>query len=255
MNKRLSVLFLLLIVVVSGCVVEKPEENTTTKIVIKVPKNIVNEFENKIETNYEKLNEIINQIQNLEFENYNFTDLYVNIAIILSSKIKDFPQIDETTFKYYEKFEKFVTDVNTIIDLSNENFGTWFKKIEISDVEFKKFSKNVDNLQKYSPLIEPYNRLIESAKNINRNDLRTINRFYINLFLFGTDVVLTHNKVFYNIELKYAYYLNNELNLVKIKSICGNVCYEFVLNQSYYFINIYITQVKDNVEIWLNQNT
>ena len=166
----------------------------------------------------------------------------MDTALEISSEIKEFPPIDETTFASVSKFKNFVNDINEILKVSNNRFGTNFRRIETNDVKFKEFSRNLNKIQKYTPLIKSYNNLINSANSINKNKSETINRFYENLFLFGIDVVLVHNQVFHKFTYTSVDYLANELRLVKIKNICGYNCYNFI-----------IAQLKDRLEVWLNE--
>jgi len=258
-KKKATLLVLLVsVVVISGCIIdEKIKPETTGKFIMKEFKKNAEKTTNTIKNvtiNYTKeLNELIQKIENLRIDDFNITDTYVDTALLLSTEIRKLPQIDEATFNSPSKFEKFVTDINKIIEISNENFGTNFRKIEVNNPEFKRLCKDINKIQRYLPLIGPYNRLINSAKKIDRGDLRTVNRFYINLFSFSTDVVLIHNKVFHKLTFTSVGYLNNKLKIAKIRSICGYSCHSFVLTKSYYFININIIQLKESLDVWLAQ--
>ena len=142
-----------------------------------------------------------------------FNEMKPTVALRIADNIKNLPTFNFTHIDNYQEAYEFVSSVNMIIDLLNKNFGTEFSKIEIEEV------KNVIKfVEKYSPIVEPYNNLIISARKLNLNDSHSINKFYINAFLLASDVFLIKFDVMHKTTFGLVGILNNRLKIVKIKS-------------------------------------
>jgi len=215
--KKVISIFLVLILILSGCTQPEIKPQNTGKIILPSKKDI---------------------------------------AILISDELKNFNTIDSSALNNFEDFQNFISNVNRIIDIANENFGTDFKRIEVEEREFKKLSKTAHIVEKYTPLIGPYNELIISAKNLDPKDESSINELYVNTLFLGGDIFLINSGAIHKASFEITRELNNKLGLAAARGICGDACYSMLLSKIYQITNrAVIVGTKDKIMNWIRNET
>lgn len=179
--------------------------------------------------------------------NFNLNESSINLAVTLSSKISTFEKIDASTFENYEIFKKFQDNINYVIGSINENIGTQFRTMDVTPEEFDKVA---DKVQKYTPLIEPYNNLIEKSRLVNKSDQTSLGKFYISAFALGTDVFLVQGSYIHKAIFPKIGELNGVLGIYKLKDFCGNKCFGLAMYNVYWWFRVRVEKYTMSFGEW-----
>ncbi|MBI2660401.1 hypothetical protein HYX07_04525 [Candidatus Woesearchaeota archaeon] len=239
-----KVWFLIFILFLLGCTPEQKEKvQKSVDTVTTIGNNTLTELK-------DKSCDLYLLTSNFFYEhdfNFNLNETSRNLAVTLSSKIGNFEKVDATTFENYEKFVKFQDNVNYVIGIINENIGTQFQLMDVSPEEFDNV---VDKVQKYTPLIEPYNNLIEKSKLVNKNDQNSVGKFYISAFALATDVFLVQGSYIHSAIFPKIGELNGVLKIYKLKDFCGNKCFGLALYNVYWWFRIRVEKFTMSFGEW-----
>ena len=222
-NRVFIFLFFIFVILISGCSTQEIEEITGDVV--------------------SKSKEIIDGVD--------LNEMYKNVALELAGSISGVEPIDYSTFENYEKFKLFTIRVNYIFSITNENFGTSFEPVLVEQEEFKDI---IRTMQKYSPLIEPFNDMTDKSRKVSEDDSNSIEEFYISVFVFGTDTFLIQTGGIHKYAFRGLGHLNGSLKLYKIKEICGNKCFGLVLKETYGFLRNKAENFTISFAEWLGEN-
>ncbi|MEM3365385.1 MAG: hypothetical protein QXM93_03075 [Candidatus Methanomethyliaceae archaeon] len=161
----------------------------------------------------------------------------------ISNILKALPLIDlENITSSLELIQR----INSVIEEINQALKADFPKINSDEATFHQ-------IQEFIPLVEPYNNLILSARNFNETDPGSVKQIYMDSYYFASSVVIIEGKFAYRIAYGATGFLNNLLKLHKLRGICGNECYSYVLSKIHSFIRNYSTELEKEFQDILNQ--
>lgn len=194
---------------------------------------------------------LITIIQNISKHDIGFNEsLAVDTAIKISSHLKELDTIDPTELENYDNFQKHMDRFNRISDIIKENTGKDFGKIKVSP---DKYNEIMASMVKYTPLIHSYNELIMSSRSLDSGNEESIKRFYIALFLVGTDIVLIESGAIYKGTYKSVGEINQALGLREVVPYMGYSGYGLFLSTIHWTLREYIQGLKDDLyQILLN---
>lgn len=165
------------------------------------------------------------------------SDIKTELAVKSASYLSDLNTVEIRILDDYEKAKQFFERVNQIIDRLNNDFGGTgvnIKKFELDEKNTIRIVSAIKYFEEYAPLIHTYNELIESSKELDKNDPESINRFYMSTLFFVSDVAFMQEKIIHKTVSKAVGKVNSRLSLERLKSICGNACYRFSLKKIYW---------------------
>jgi len=179
--------------------------------------------------------------------------LAAGVAVKISSGLEELEPIDPTRLEDYESFKRNVERFNRVSDIIKENTGKDFGKITISR---GKYDEIMSTAVKYAPLVNSYNELIESSKNLDPEDEDSVRRFYIALFLVGVDIALINSGAIYKGTYKSVWEINQALGLREVVPFIGYKGYGFLLSSIHWTLRGYIEGFKNDVyEVLLDETT
>lgn len=117
-------------------------------------------------------------------------------AKTLVDSIAILPKLELKTVENFEQYKIFADHINTLIRILNHERGIQIPEIEKSLESFEKISNVVEA---WTPLIDNYNNLIESARDYDDKKRETVEKFYTALGIFGLETTIVLTASFYKI--------------------------------------------------------
>lgn len=106
----------------------------------------------------------------------------------LAERVAKFQYIDFKTVERYENFKEIADNINDLIQLLNREGGFNIQELKGTQEEYEKIGKV---LTKYTPLIDNYNKVVQSAKEYdNYGTSEKKDAFYIAVSEFGLETAL-----------------------------------------------------------------
>ena len=148
----------------------------------------------------------------------------------LSIKIKLIGPIDDSIFNDYSKFKNVIKKINELIIITNENIQTEIPEVGSSISDFERFNE-VKIVLKYSPLIDPYNQLYESAKKLPSENTTDYDQFYSDLGRFSLEICVLESQMSYKIAYRTTGEIAYNFKLYKFTPYIGNEGYRILLSE------------------------
>lgn len=157
--------------------------------------------------------------------------------------------LDVQLLEEYGNYKSEMTRVNRIIDVLNENMDYDFNHIPIDKASHSNFIRLINKGQKYLPIIDSYNELLDSSDLVikDRNNDDYVKRFYICAFLLGVDIALIESGGIHKGVFKSVGSLNSELKLMKSVPYLGYSGYGLLLSTIYWSIRGYVEGFKNDI--------
>jgi hypothetical protein len=172
----------------------------------------------------------------------------INVAESLSEQISQLSPIELKAFYEYEQFTGFVTDVNVFAKIANENTGLTIPELKISESQFVQL---MDGAQKYTPLIDPYNDLIEKSLSVDRDNPQSIEDFYVSFGKFSVSVFLVQSNAIHKGTFVTLGHINGATGIYKLRNVCGNACFGLAMKSAYWFMRDNIEEAAMKLPEWL----
>ncbi|QQR93140.1 MAG: hypothetical protein IPJ89_02790 [Candidatus Iainarchaeum archaeon] len=117
----------------------------------------------------------------------------------LTKSIAGLPKMEVKTVENFEQYKTFADHLNALIQIINRERGLQIPEIEKSVESFEKVSNIVEA---WTPLIENYNNLIDSARDYDDKKRETVEKFYTTLGIFGLETTIVFTASFYKISFE-----------------------------------------------------
>ncbi len=166
-------------------------------------------FEVDIEPLIDSMNNTIHKLPDDKIEIKNMEKDIIN-------EIADLPKFEDETLTTFEGYKQFAGSVNILLDLLNKECGFDFDLLKKTNEEY---SAIINHIERFTPLVENYNDLIDSANEYDENNEESVKNFYVNLGVFGFEVALIFGHVWYKTTYKVvgAFYRISGLNRLAFK--------------------------------------
>lgn len=169
-----------------------------------------------------------NPLQEKEFEK-----LKINTAIQSADSINklNLSIINTSSVTSIQGIESFLENTNTIIAVINEKTDYKIKQISITREMVNELSEKGDIVLRFTPIIQPYNELINISKSINATNKNLTNKFYWSVSLLAVDVTILEmdlgRKITVSSSRSLLIYIEKENPdlWLTIKKYCGSECY------------------------------
>ncbi|HEC92545.1 MAG TPA: hypothetical protein ENI51_06110, partial [Candidatus Atribacteria bacterium] len=113
----------------------------------------------------------------------------------LPEKISELPEMNLEDVETYEQYKDFADKINALISILNEQEGFNIPPLETTQESWSEISKKIN---KYSPLIDNYQELVDSAKKFENNkNEENYKEFYLNLGKFSLEITLISVTLFH----------------------------------------------------------
>lgn len=158
-------------------------------------------------------------------------NIILNGTDVAANEISKLPPLDINKVETFEQYKKFADGFNAMAKILNEKTDIFeVPYFEATKEEYEKVSKVITE---YAPLIDNYNDVIFSAKAFNKNDNKTIEKFYTESGQFAFETAIIVGMVFAS--ASYAVvgtaYRASGLNVLAFK--CG-ACVSVVLQETHW---------------------
>lgn len=116
-----------------------------------------------------------------------------SIDYTVSQQIAKLSVLDEKSINSYEGYKNFADNVNHLIDILGEKTDFEIPKLDTTREGYAKVSKV---LTEYAPLVDSYNKLVNSARAFIPSDTTSVNNFYKSAAVFGAEAAIIYVAVF-----------------------------------------------------------
>jgi hypothetical protein len=129
-------------------------------------------------------------------------DDFSNNAIL---KISDFPESSDLEIDNIQEYESYVSNVNNLIEIFNEQQGLFeLTPLIASEENYRKLSKSIEDVDRkvteWGPLVGNYNEVINKAIAYRNNpNPNTKEDFYISSVKFAFEMSIISGAVFYSV--------------------------------------------------------
>jgi hypothetical protein len=168
------------------------------------------------------------------------------LAVEMADQIKTLPAVDNSVC---QGAPSLVANALTILQDMDGTLGTGFGHFAQFD------ASNCDFVVQFLPILGAYNSLVRDSRTVNANNSTSVKVFYEDLFLLSSDFIIINDSVGYKIAFRSTGELNDALKLDKLKEVCGDDCYRFVLSGIHWAIRDYMDQFLCQFESWASQYT
>ncbi len=203
MKSKFALLFLIAVVVLTGCTTTTPKPPTITG--------------NPILSDYA----IGNVTKN------------VNDTVYLAAEsLSTLPLLDENSFNP-DGYKTFADYANYAAKILEEKTGLDMPRLDSTQRGWDKFSKVVTE---YAPLVGNYNNLIRAAKNLKENySESSLNNFYANSTIFGAEVSIIYFTAFADVTYQSVGVLYRASGIQAFAFKCG-ACISAALTESHWLL-------------------
>jgi hypothetical protein len=167
--------------------------------------------------------------------------LVIQPAVDLAESIRNYPTLTANNCsELVQKADGVILSMNSIL---NTTYGTAGVNLVCN------------NYTQFVPLLDSYNEVISSAREVNEHDNSTITAFYEKIFLMASQFVLVNaavNYALYKVSFQSVGILNDGFKMAALRSLCGNACYSFVLHEIYSFIDNNLKNIVGSSENWVS---
>jgi hypothetical protein len=160
----------------------------------------------------------------------------------LANKIAKMPALELQTVDSYEKFKEMVDNFNDLIILLNREGGYNIQELEVSEESYQKISRV---LTEYGPLINNYNRVVESARDYD-GSIETENAFYNALDSFTLETFLISTAAFGSFTYDSIGVLYRASGLNVIAPSCPT-CVSVILGNAHWFVRTYMVEKSSEI--------
>jgi hypothetical protein len=215
--KLCTLLVIILIISVSGCtakeVKEEIEKNTNSAgMAIK-----------------ETISDAVVATENISFEN-------------AAKEISKLEKFDLEKIHTFEDYKNFADMVNNVIDIMNEN-DVDIPKLKLTTDEYTRLSKVITE---YSPLIDNYNNVVDSARKYDENNRNSVDEFSKTTALFGLEFAIISTAVLAGPVYKGVGIVYRATGLNRIAFACPS-CISFILGQAHWFVRGYMVDKSSEI--------
>jgi hypothetical protein len=106
--------------------------------------------------------------------------------------------------------------------------------INLNPKKFNDAYKSARDFSQFAPVIGSYGNLVNKSCAVERDDNESIKEFYQASAYFGAEIVLIEVGVTYKVSSKAVRYMNSKAGMARIRGICGDECYSFVLSEAHW---------------------
>ena len=162
-------------------------------------------------------------------------------AVALANQVKTLPTLD---YQVCQGAPSLVANALTIIQDMDGTLGTDFGHVAQFD------ASNCDFVVQFLPILGTYNLLVRDSRSVDANNSTSVKIFYEDAFLLSSDVIIINDGVAYKVAFRSTGEMNDALKLAKLKEVCGDECYRFVLSGIRWAIRLYMNQFLCDFESW-----
>lgn len=156
-----------------------------------------------------------------------------SIEYSVPQQVAKLPVIDDKTINTYDGYKNFADNANYLMDILEDK--TDFKIPNRFDTTVEGYKKVSKVLTEYAPLIDNYNKLVNSSRNVKPGDSASLQTFYISASIFGAESTIVYVAAFAgpSYDAVGAVYRASGLQSLAFK--CGS-CVAVVLSEAHWFI-------------------
>lgn len=243
----------------SGCVNVENENHTKSAIFHKINFNQLIYLAERNGVPVEMMKELIEKGEHKSQETLELLDFYSSaletqipetgkfVAIEISQEIRKTGPINITPcLNNYEAFGGKIIQLNYIIKTINDKTGTNIPLLS----DAKEIFRSANELSKYVPFIDSYNRLYNSSLCISHTaDFECYRKFYINLALFASDIAFIEEKTAHKLTLRSTEKIAHLLKLYNLSKFTGEKMYGLILSVIHWNFNRFNEDWEDLLEI------
>jgi len=154
------------------------------------------------------------------------------------------PILDMSSVDSYQKYTQFTDAANTLIKILNQKSDGIFNIPEI-EVTLESFQKASRFITEYGPLINNYNDVVETAKQVNEGKSEK-KEFYKTSAIFGLEVAVIFTGMFYPFSYKTVGVLYRAVGLNRFALDCPS-CVSFILSNAHWTIRTALVEESSKV--------
>lgn len=117
----------------------------------------------------------------------------------------------------------------------------------IDSNDFNRLYTTSRDLTQYAPLVGSYANLVNKSCAVEKDDDESINEFYKAAAYFGAETVLIEAGVTYKTSSKAVRYMNSRAGMARVRGLCGDDCYSFVLSEAHWAVRGTQNKMKNQV--------
>jgi hypothetical protein len=159
-------------------------------------------------------------------------------------EVAKLPILDMSSVDSYQKYTEFADAADALIKLLNEKSNGTFKIPQI-DVTLENFQKASRLITEYSPLINNYNDVVETAIQVNKGK-SDIKEFYKTSAIFGLEVAVIFTGLFYPFSYDTVGVLYRAVGLNRFAVDCPS-CVSFILSSAHWAIRTALVEESSKV--------
>ena len=224
-NKHISIFFVTLLLILSGC--NNQDINTITN--------------NAIKTFNESKNYVDNLIQNKSKQVELKSDLAKSIAqpIIYNNLQK----INLSKVQSHEDFKDMIDRVNLLISVYNDKAGTDMKLLSKEIDAYNNFQREVS---RYTPLVDNFNNLIDASYNLNYTSEESVDNLLKKSISFTVESVLVAGGIFHKAVFTIIGKFSSAFGLTSFSRVCPT-CVSTVMSSGYWATKNYLVNTAGNL--------
>lgn len=120
-------------------------------------------------------------------------------------------------------------------------------EMTIDSGDFNRLYTASRDVTQYAPLIGSYSNLVNKSCAVEKGNDESINEFYKSAAYFSAEVVLIEAGVTYKTSSKAVRYMNSRAGMARIRGVCGDECYSFVLSEAHWAVRGAQNKMKNQV--------
>jgi|GEM_PF-1718217 len=138
-------------------------------------------------------------------------------AIAGSVNKANLPKISSDQVQSYEGYKEMLDNLNLGIKIVNNHFDKEFDPLSTERSAYEEFTKKID---KYSPLINNYNDLIEASRNYDGTEA-SADKVLTSTASMGVELFLIHDGNLHKAVFSNVGEFSARIGLLKLSKICG----------------------------------
>ena len=180
------------------------------------------------------------------FHDFQIEDYYIGAADEIAEDIRKIGPLNKSFFDNYDAFHENAHKLNHIVVFTNDLSGSTFPEIDYTFESYNRL-KEIQVIMSYTPILDTYNELYKSSLRLHSDYMHDYHAFYTNLFLFGSDVAFTQQKIGYKMAFKSTNELIKAVRLYRTQKIIGPNGYALLLSYIHWMIRDEINQKWDDL--------
>lgn len=170
----------------------------------------------------------MNESNQISVEN----NAYHSLLLITAASIGNLPAFDLSDVKTFDQYKQFVDTMNDSVKILNEKLGYQIPYLAGTQEEYERSTKIIT---KYTPLVNSYNKMIYSAKQVDTSNQNSITCFYIQSATFSLELTLISTAIYSGTAYGLVGTIYRSSGLQSVAFKCAS-CVSTILSNAHWFV-------------------